>query len=360
MTNTKRTHGESNLRIGTAGWSYSDWNGTVYPSNRPHGFHEAAYLAQFFSVLEINSSFYRPLRPEVSRVWVQKLAGAQGFEFTAKLHRSFTHEGNLDPAAIRQFDQGLEPLIDNGLLGCLLAQFPWSFRLNAENLSHVARLARAFSRYPLVAEFRHASWNNSRALAALAELGIGFCNIDQPQLNQCMPPTEHVTSPISYVRFHGRNYQEWFNQGSPPAGRTAAQARYDYLYSAQQLAKWRPRLDKLARSSSIARKSTSSPTTTSLGRPSSTLCRSNRWSVKSVSRLLLPSSTAIPNSTASPVTNPLSALFSLKARRIPAMRSVTGCPLGPPQRLPTPAPSTRELAAETAKHSVHWAFVLWR
>ena len=130
-----------------------------------------------------------------------------------------------------------------------MAQFPWSFRLNAENLSHVARLARAFSRYPLVAEFRHASWNNSRALAALAELGIGFCNIDQPQLNQCMPPTEHVTSPISYVRFHGRNYQEWFNQGSPPAGRTAVQARYDYLYSAQQLAKWRPRLDKLARSS---------------------------------------------------------------------------------------------------------------
>lgn len=249
MANTKRMHGESKLRIGTAGWSYSDWNGVVYPSNRPHGFHEAAYLAQYFSVLEINSSFYRPLRPEVSRVWVQKLAGAQGFEFTAKLHRSFTHEGNLDPAAIRQFDQGLEPLIDNGLLGCLLAQFPWSFRLNAENLSHVARLARAFSRYPLVAEFRHASWNNSRALAALTELGIGFCNIDQPQLNQCMPPTEHVTSPISYVRFHGRNYQEWFNQGSPPAGRTAAQARYDYLYSAQQLAKWRPRLDKLARSS---------------------------------------------------------------------------------------------------------------
>jgi uncharacterized protein YecE (DUF72 family) len=245
MANTERIFSESSLRVGTAGWSYSDWSGNVFPSNRPHGFHEAAFLAEYFSVLEITSSFYRPLRQEVSRVWAQKLAGAQNFEFTAKLHRSFTHEGNLDPAAVRQFELGLEPLIDNGLLGCLLAQFPESFRLSATNLSHVARLARAFSRYPLVAEFPHASWNNSRALAALADLGIGFCNIDQPQLSQSMPPTAHVTSPISYVRFRGRNYQEPRNDDSY----APAQPGQDYLYSAQQLAKWRPRLDQLARSS---------------------------------------------------------------------------------------------------------------
>jgi uncharacterized protein YecE (DUF72 family) len=234
MANTKRMHGESNLRIGTSGWSYSDWDGTVYPSNRPHGFHEATYLSQYLSVLEVSSSFYRPLRPEVSRVWIQKLAGVRNFEFTVKLHRSFTHEGNLDPASIRQFELGLEPLIDNGLLGCLLAEFPVSFRLSAENLASVARLARAFSRYPLVAEFRHSSWNNSRALAALADLGVGFCNVDQPQLSQSMPPTDHVTSPISYVRLHGRNYQDCGN---------------DYLYSAQQLAKWMPRLDTMSRTS---------------------------------------------------------------------------------------------------------------
>lgn len=250
MANTERRTSESGaVRVGPAGWSYSDWNGTVYPSNRPDGFHEAAYLAQFFSVLEINTSYYRSLRPEVSRVWVRKLAQAKNFEFTAKLYRGFTHEQNLDPAEVRRFSQGLEPLVDSGLLGCVLAQFPWSFRLSAENLAYVGRLSRAFSQYPLVAEFRHASWNNSRALAALADLGIGFCNIDQPQLNQCMPPTEHVTSPISYVRLHGRNYQEWFSNEAPPAGQTAVQARYDYFYSAEQLSKWKLRIDRLARSS---------------------------------------------------------------------------------------------------------------
>src|ERR1700693_5614323 len=45
------------IRIGPAGWSYSDWAGYVYPVPRPKGFHEATYLAQFFDTIEINTSF---------------------------------------------------------------------------------------------------------------------------------------------------------------------------------------------------------------------------------------------------------------------------------------------------------------
>lgn len=237
MANKQGISGESkaNIRVGTAGWSYGDWDGLVYPTNRPQGFHEAAYLAQYFSTIEITASFDRPLRPEVSRVWVQKLARYKNFEFTAKLHRGFTHDQTLDSAQLRRFSQGLEPLIDEGLLGCVLAQFPASFRLTAENLSYLGRLARAMPQYPLVAEFGSASWNNSRALAVLADLGIGFCNVDQPQQGQSMPPTEHVTSPISYVRLAGRNYQP--------------EARSDHFYSVDQLSRWLPRIERMAQSS---------------------------------------------------------------------------------------------------------------
>jgi hypothetical protein len=51
------------LRVGPAGWSYPDWAGYVYPSRRARGFHEATYLAEFFDTIEINTSFYQPLRP---------------------------------------------------------------------------------------------------------------------------------------------------------------------------------------------------------------------------------------------------------------------------------------------------------
>jgi len=34
------------IRVGTAGWSYGDWKGPVYPAPRPRGFDELAYLAR--------------------------------------------------------------------------------------------------------------------------------------------------------------------------------------------------------------------------------------------------------------------------------------------------------------------------
>jgi uncharacterized protein YecE (DUF72 family) len=173
-------------------------------------------------------------------VWARKLERHEDFRFTAKLYKGFTHEGRLDRAEVRQYCQGLEPLVDAGKLGCVLMQFPWSFRATQENLRWVLRLSAAFRQYPLAAEMRHASWNSYETLHAFEDHGIAFCNIDQPQMNGCLPPTAHVTSEIGYVRLHGRNYQEWFNfdESLRADGRNPVAARYDYLYNQDQLAKW--------------------------------------------------------------------------------------------------------------------------
>ena len=92
----------NNIKVGPAGWSYEDWKGVVYPALRPRGFHEAAYLACYFPVIEINTSFYRPLRPELARLWADKVAGQPGFQFTAKLYRVFTHERILNKHDVRK------------------------------------------------------------------------------------------------------------------------------------------------------------------------------------------------------------------------------------------------------------------
>src|SRR2546421_9744269 len=81
-----------NIRVGPAGWSYSDWAGYVYPSLRPKGFHEANYLAQFFDTIEINTSFYQPLNPQHARQWLDYVSGNPRFVFTAKLWQKFTHD----------------------------------------------------------------------------------------------------------------------------------------------------------------------------------------------------------------------------------------------------------------------------
>ncbi len=73
------------IRVGPAGWSYPDWAGYVYPSRRRKGFHEATYLAEFFDTIEINTSFYHPIRPDHAAQWIDRVAANPRFVFTAKL-----------------------------------------------------------------------------------------------------------------------------------------------------------------------------------------------------------------------------------------------------------------------------------
>src|SRR5215475_1303241 len=91
-TTGPRPTASSIVRIGPAGWSYPDWSGYVYPSRRPKGFHEATYLAQFFDTIEINTSFYAPIRPEHAAQWMDHVSANPRFLFTAKLWQRFTHD----------------------------------------------------------------------------------------------------------------------------------------------------------------------------------------------------------------------------------------------------------------------------
>jgi len=239
----------NNIKVGPAGWSYEDWKGVVYPSPRPRGFHEAEYLTRFFPIIEINTSFYRPPRRELSQLWVNKVAGQPDFQFTAKLYRAFTHERILNKHDVSAYRDGIAPLVENGRLGCLLMQFPWSFRYSGENQQYLRRLKQTFRDYPLVAELRHASWNSEEALSVLIENEIGFANIDQPHLHHCFPATDYASSSIGYVRLHGRNYHEWCNcqdDARRTDGLTSVQARYNYLYSPAQLNKWSQRIRRVA------------------------------------------------------------------------------------------------------------------
>lgn len=168
----------SKTHIGTAGWSYPHWNGVVYPKTYPPGFHPLEFLAERFSVVEINSSFYQALKPEVVKLWMKKVHGNPDFQFTAKLNQRFTHARDLDEGEATRFKEGLWPLLRGRKLGALLMQFPWAFRFTAENREFLIRLRRAFHEFPLVAEMRHSSWLAEDAIGTFLDYRIGFCNID--------------------------------------------------------------------------------------------------------------------------------------------------------------------------------------
>ncbi len=241
------------IRIGTAGWSYKDWDGILYPPEVTRKkIHPVEFLARFFDVIEINTSFYGHIRPELGRLWSRKAAAVNpDFVFTAKLHRSFTHTplAMIEPtsaASIRPNDEderlareGLDALASEGKLGALLIQFPVSFKNTSLNREYLEQLLRQLIEYPRVVEVRHESWNSPETIAEFMRTNVGFCNIDQPLLGRSLSPTEHVTSGVGYVRLHGRNYDQWFDSDN-------RDDRYNYLYKAAELEKWKEKIATIA------------------------------------------------------------------------------------------------------------------
>jgi uncharacterized protein YecE (DUF72 family) len=216
------------IRVGVAGWEYPDWNGIVYPAGDGAATDRLAWIARFVDVVEINSTFYRPVAARTAESWVRRTGYLPDFTFTAKVHRSWTHQ--RDEPLIRETLVGLEPLREAGRLSGLLLQFPQSFHYGPEAMDYLARLSDSASGYPLVLEVRHSSWDHPGLEEALAGAGIGWCAVDQPQTGPpLLPPIPIVTTPRAYFRLHGRNTADWFREG---AGRDA---RYDYLYGGDEV-----------------------------------------------------------------------------------------------------------------------------
>jgi uncharacterized protein YecE (DUF72 family) len=241
------------VRIGTAGWSYKDWDGIFYPSGMQRSKqHPLEYLARFFDTTEINTSFYGPLKPELAKLWCRRVGAVnKNFVFTTKLYRAFTHSpiAVMEPtsaATIRPTDEdesrtreGLDAIAAEERLGALLIQFPVSFKNTSLNREYLDRLLRQFIEYPRVVEVRHSSWNDAETLTAFSQKNVGFCNIDQPVLGRSLTPTEHVTGAIGYVRLHGRNYAQWFDSDN-------RNDRYNYLYNEGELAAWKERVESVS------------------------------------------------------------------------------------------------------------------
>lgn len=234
----------NSLYIGTAGWSYPHWNGVVYPKAPVPGTHALELLSRHLDLVEINTSFYQFLKPEVVKLWIRKVERNPQFLFTAKLHQRFTHARLLEEGEIARFKEGLWPLHRAKKLGAVLMQFPWSFRFTAENREFFIRLRRVFHEFPLVAEMRHSSWLAEEAIGTFLDYRVGFCNIDQPDYTSAMPPTEFLTSGLGYVRLHGRNPQNALGAYDRAAQRMR---QHDYLYTEAELEQWAGRIAHVQR-----------------------------------------------------------------------------------------------------------------
>lgn len=180
--------------IGCAGWSLRAEQAADFPVD---GSHLERYGAVFPAV-EINSSFYRPHRPQTYARWAASVPDA--FRFSVKLPRTITHDAKL---------AGVDALLDSFLLeagelgpklGCVLVQLPPKGVFDPAVAADF--LARLRARFPcmLALEARHPTWFGDDATALLRGHGVTRVLAD-PAAGQ---PGPHVpTTAAAYLRLHG-------------------------------------------------------------------------------------------------------------------------------------------------------------
>jgi uncharacterized protein YecE (DUF72 family) len=224
------------IYLGTSGFKYEEWKGNFYPS----GLAEKEWLpfyARHFNALEINSTYYRLMHPATFYHMARKVP--EGFCFTVKAYRTITHEIDQgDEGDLSSFLNSLHPLQEANKLGCLVAQFPNSFRRSPRTLSYLEDLRKRCFGIPLSVEFRHRGWASQETFDFLRQHELAFVCVDEPQFPSLMPPVAVATTDFAYLRFHGRNYQMWWKSGEE-------KRRYDYLYSEEELKEWLPKMEGL-------------------------------------------------------------------------------------------------------------------
>jgi uncharacterized protein YecE (DUF72 family) len=288
----------SKFLVGTASFTGKDLEGSFYPKGMKPA-ERISFYAQHFNAVEIDSSYYALPSTKNSVLFDQRTPTGFVFDFKAyglmTKHRVQTRQlgralsmylppsfndaylqnppQDLLRTAFDMFYEALYPLKSSGKLGLVLFQFPPSFTKTPANKEYIMQCKEWMRDYELAIEFRHSSWikGNTRqslkstrdtgilssgmidaeaasgevlndTLQFLAENNLTYVSVDEPQFasGSTIPPIAEATNRIAYIRFHGRNTQNWFKKDAGVEG------RFDYFYNNDELAEWVPKINNLA------------------------------------------------------------------------------------------------------------------
>jgi uncharacterized protein YecE (DUF72 family) len=251
------------IRIGTCSFADDALVKAWYPKEVKTGEQRLRYYAEHFDTVEIDSTFYRMQPPETVAKWAERVP--EDFVFHVKAFGSLTrHPVKLEalpedvqkqaeanergrveylPRDLRAhvfsaFREMIAPMREAGKLGGILLQMPPFFVFRARSLEYLEWAKGQLEGETLLVEFRHRSWlddeHRAETLSFLEQHGLTNVIVDAPrsEAKNLIPTVVAVTSPISYVRMHGRNAKTWNVRGGSAAD------RFDYLYDEEELGEW--------------------------------------------------------------------------------------------------------------------------
>jgi len=259
------------IRIGTCSWADEALVKHFYPSSVRTAEERLRYYAERFSTVEVDSTYYTIPDPAVVGRWAERTPPdfvfhvkafglmtrhpVQAKQLPADLREGMPvdERGRIDrpPRELRgavfaRFLEALEPLREAGKLRGILFQLPSYVVPKPASYDYLRWAREQLGDDRMLVEFRHRSWleEDARAdvLAFLEELGAALVVVDAPktEARNLVPTVLALTSPVLYVRFHGRNAATWNARGG------SAATRFDYFYRPEELEEWVDPLQELA------------------------------------------------------------------------------------------------------------------
>jgi uncharacterized protein YecE (DUF72 family) len=233
------------VRLGTCSFADEGLLKAWYPRGVSTPKARLAYYAERFDTVEVDSPFYHLPDPAVTGRWAQRTPPE--FVFHVKAHATMTHHEPADqPTAFADFRAALEPLELSGKLRGILLQYHPRFVKSSEAKDELLRVGGLLDPLVPLVEFRHRSWldEDERAdtFAFLEQNGLAYVSVDSPptRASNVLPPVAEATHRVAYVRFHGRNVKTWNIRSEKSSD------RFDWMYSADELAEWVPKVGELA------------------------------------------------------------------------------------------------------------------
>ena len=264
------------ILVGTASWTDKTLieSGRFYPSEANSAEARLRYYAQNFPIVEVDSTYYYPPSDRAVDAWVNRTPDEFTFHIKAyslltkhptrpnslpkdlreaadqKRKGKFIYASHLADEEMdevwRRFAASLMPLHSTGKLGVVHFQFPEWFLPGTESRNYIVECQERLHNYRIAVEFRNSMWleerNLDRTLDFLESHDIPLTSVDMPQgFKSSMPPLAFATAKdLAYVRFHGRNTEEWDKP------QEIATPRFAYKYTAGELEEWVPKLRELA------------------------------------------------------------------------------------------------------------------
>jgi len=258
------------VRIGTCSWADEALTKHWYPKEVPAR-ERLPFYAERFSTVEVDSTYYRVPERSMVQGWADRTP--DGFVMHVKAFGLMTRHpvrleqlppdlrdgmpvderGRVDRPprelrgrVFREFLGALEPLRETGKLGGILFQLPPYVVWKQSSLDYLEWARDQLGSDAMLVEPRHRSWFEEDARADLLRFleaqRMSWVVVDAPKVAARNVPDTlvAVTSPIAYVRFHGRNAGTWNVRGG------SAAERFDYLYGEEELREWVPALRELS------------------------------------------------------------------------------------------------------------------